>query len=425
VSDESPRRAFARLPFSQGELLSGVYEVCEPLGEGGMGVVFEAHDRLLARKVAIKVSHHGVDPKYLRREAQAMATVHHPSLTAAFAFGTHRAIDYLVMERLYGVTLRAHTQQLYERGETLSTFEVLDLLIALTDGLSALHRVHIAHRDIKPSNVVLAPGNRAVLMDLGLFVKEAYDGSLGPAGSPAYMAPEVMTDESKPGGWHLADLYSLGVMAYELLTTARPYRANDIATLREQHATRRPIPLNDLRPDLPQPLATLVEALLAIRPADRPESAEFVLRQLRKVRIDLGASMHHDSGAPRPFTVLIVDDDPALMAVMAATVSSVVPGARIVTASDGRQALEMVRRTIPDVVLLDLYMPNMSGIEVCMHLRATRSSEQTRIVSVSGRAQIGDVQLLQQLGIVHFVTKGPELRTTLAGVLQLAHRAYR
>lgn len=423
ISGDLPRKLVARLPFAQGELLSGVYEARDALGEGGMGVVFEAHDRLLNRKVAIKVSHPGVDPKYLRLEAQAMAAVHHPSLTAAFAFGTHRAIDYLVMERLYGVTLRAHTQRIHQNGEVLGTFEALDILLSLADGLAALHRAQLAHRDLKPSNVVLAPGNRVVLMDLGLFVREAYDGAQGIAGSPPYMAPEIMSGMQKPGGWHLADLYSLGVMAYELFSGARPYVGTDIVALLRQHEAREFTPLDELRPDLPEGLTSLIQRMISIRPDERPEGAESVLRQLRRIRTELGSRTHHDSGAPRPFTVLVVDDDPAVIAAMAGTVQSVVPGARIITASDGMQALEMVRRTIPDVVLLDLYMPQMNGIEVCMHLRTTRVTERTTIVSISGRAQMGDLQLLQQLGIVHFVQKGPELRSTLAGVLKLVHRA--
>ncbi len=425
VSGGEAQKSLTRLPFMRGELLDGVYEVGDPLGEGGMGAVFEAHDRLLNRKVAIKVSHPGVDPNYLRLESQALASVHHPSLTAAFAFGTHRAVDFLAMERLYGVTLRAHTERIHGAGASLSTIEALDILVPLADGLAALHRAQLAHRDLKPSNVVLAPNNRVVLMDLGLFVREGYDGPHTLAGSAPYMAPEVMTGQPKPRAWHLTDLYSLGVLSYEILTGHRPYAGTDIMSLIRQHARKETTPLGELRPELPAKMLTLISSMLQLNPADRPDSAEDVVRQLRKIRMDQGALVHHDSGAPRAFTVLAVDDDPAVLAVIAQTVKRVLPGARIVTASDGKEALEMVRRTLPNVVFLDLYMPTMSGVEVCMHLRATRVTEETTIVSVSGRAQISDLQLLQELGIVHFVSKGSDLTSTLEGVLKLVHRASR
>jgi serine/threonine protein kinase len=421
IADDEHRADSARIPFASGELLAGVYEVRDALGQGGMGVVFEAQDRLLSRRVAIKVSHPGVDPKYLRLEAQAMAAVPHPNTVAVHAFGTHRGIDFMVMERLYGVTLRAHTRRLSSAGQTLTVRESVDIMLSLADALSAIHRAQLAHRDIKPSNVLLAPGNRVVLMDFGLLVREAYDGAHGVAGSPAYMAPEVILGRNRPGAWHLADLYSLGVVAFEMLSGRKAFSSPDVRAITEHHSAGRSFSLAAERPDLPSELSFVVDSLLAHDPEERPPSAELLVRQLRSTREALGGRLAQ--AVSRPFTVLIVDDDPAMVALLSACVRQVSPRASVLTAHDGGQAVELVRRALPDVVLLDLQMPTMNGIEVCMHLRATPLTERTTIVSVSGTAQSSDLQLLQQLGIVHFVAKGPDLRPKMLSVLGPLHRA--
>jgi serine/threonine-protein kinase len=421
VADEEDRARSARIPFAMGELLAGVYEVRDALGQGGMGVVFEARDRLLNRRVAIKVGHPGVDPKYLRLEAQAMAAVQHPNTVQVHAFGTHRGIDFLVMERLYGVTLRAHAKRLARTQQSLTVHESVDILVALADALAAIHRAQLAHRDIKPSNVLLAPGNRVVLMDFGLLVREVYDGAQGVAGSPAYMAPEVLLGVQKPGSWHLADLYSLGVIGYECLTGRKAFSAVDVRFIAAFHDAGGALSLPVDCEGIPADLRAIVDTLLSKDPEQRLPSAEVAMRQLRAVRASLGGRAVEQE--QRPFTVLIVDDDPAMVALLSACVREVSPRARLVTASDGGQAVELVRRSVPDVVLLDLQMPTMGGIEVLMHLRATKLTERTTIVSVSGTAQSSDLQMLQQLGIVHFVAKGPDLRTRMLSVLRPLHRA--
>lgn len=422
VADEEDRSQSARIPFATGELIAGVYEVRDALGQGGMGVVFEARDRLLNRRVAVKVGHPGVDPRYLRLEAQAMAAVQHPNTVAVHTFGTHRGVDFLVMERLYGVTLRAHARRLARVQQSLTVVEALDVLVSLADALAAIHRAQLAHRDIKPSNVLLAPGNRVVLMDFGLLVREVYDGALGVAGSPAYMAPEVLLGVQKPGSWHLADLYSLGVIAYEMLTGRKAFSAVDVRFIASFHEAGGTLSLPAESEHIPQVVRSAVDALLSADPEQRPPSAEFLLRQLRAARAALPGP-HNKLEEHRPFTVLIVDDDPAMVAVLSMCVREVSPRARLVTANDGGQAVELVRRSVPDVVLLDLQMPTMNGIEVCMHLRATHLTERTTIVSVSGTAQSSDLQHLQQLGIVHFVAKGPDLRARMVSVLRPLHRA--
>ena len=210
--------------FSPGEVLAETYVIRAVLGAGAMGQVFEAYDRALNRKVAIKAGWPGLEGAPIRKEAQAVAAVRHASMPIVHAVGVHRGVEYVVMERVYGLSLEAYLDKKRAVGEALSIDEVMGLLLAIADGLSAVHRAGIAHRDIKPGNVMLAPDNRVVLVDFGLFLPE-FDVCSPETidGSPQYMAPEVIRNRVEAGLGHLNDLYALGVLAFELLTGELPF----------------------------------------------------------------------------------------------------------------------------------------------------------------------------------------------------------
>ncbi|MBI5536434.1 MAG: protein kinase [Deltaproteobacteria bacterium] len=403
--------------FRSGELIDGIYEIRSVIGSGGMGQVFEAEDRALRRKVAIKAAWPEVDASYLRREAQVMAAVHHPGLPAVHALGRWRDCDYVVMERIYGLSLRAHLLQRQRRGEPFRSDEVVDILIGIADVLASIHRAGVAHRDLKPANLMLAPGNRIVLLDFGLAVAEfeAGKGTLV-VGSPSYMAPEAIRADVASGSAHLLDLYALGIIAWELLTGCPPFDSQDIAETFRQHITS-PVPeLTPSRPDVPRALVDIVRELLSKDPGDRTPNSDHVAWQLRQVR-----TPSPTAATSRPFSVLVVDDDEDLQRVLQFYVRIAVPDARIRSALDGEKALEAVGEDPPDLMLLDLSMPRMNGIEVCMLLRGTHRADGCTIVSVSAAAQEHDVDLLRSLGIVHFVPKGPGLSDKLVAVIRKVH----
>jgi eukaryotic-like serine/threonine-protein kinase len=397
--------------FSIGELVSGVYEVRSVLGSGGMGQVFEAQDTVLNRRVALKVAWPDLHES-IRKEAQALAAVRHPSMVTVYTVGEHRSIEYIVMERVYGVPMDAYLGRRKAKGERLPASEAIELLSAIGEGLQAVHRAGIAHRDVKPANIMLAPGNRVVLMDFGLFLPE-FDMAGQPtvAGSPQYMAPEAIANEVEPGAGHLVDLYALGVLAFEMLAGELPFGGDDVNEVWDKHVNQPAPELAPLRPDAPRGLVALVGDLMAKDPRDRPQSVEAVLWQLAKLR-------GHAGQRAEQLAVLIVDDDPQIQRVLSFYVRKAVPDAEIRTASDGDGALEQVRQRAPDLMLLDLQMPRMNGIEVCMYLRGARMAERCTIVSVSAGAQEHDVQLMQQLGITRFVSKGPGLGERIVAVTQ-------
>ena len=150
-----------------GEIVAATYEITAVLGAGGMGIIYEARDVRLNRVVALKVARHVGDAQLLRKEAQGLAAVRHPNLVGVHALGEHDGIDFIVMERIHGKTLEALLDEAKRARRRLPIAEIIDWLIAVTDGLTAVHGAGIAHRDVKLGNVMVA-GDRVVLMDFGL-----------------------------------------------------------------------------------------------------------------------------------------------------------------------------------------------------------------------------------------------------------------
>ena len=393
--------------FRVGDLLGGAYEIRGVLGSGGNGQVFEAHDRLLNRRVAIKAAWPS-DPRLgtlLRREAQALAAIRHPTLVTVHALGVHQGTDYFVMELVPGVTLEDHLTRHRKTGGPLSVDEALDILISVAEGLAAVHRAGIAHRDVKPGNIMLAPGNRVVLTDFGLVVPEFAAGSEF-MGTPTYMAPETILGAVRPGSAHLVDTYALGVLAFELVTGAPPFDAANVAAVVRQHV-EAPVPEVT---GVPPKLGALIQEMLAKDPDLRPQQLEGVvwrLRALRTQRVDASA---------KPFGVVIVDDDKDIAKLISMYVRAAAPKAEVTIATRAAAALELVRAHPPTLMIIDLMMPEMNGVELYMYLRGERLAEHCTIVAVSAGARPGDVELLYELGVAHFVAKGPELRPRLTEI---------
>lgn len=402
--------------FQPGEVLAENYEIRSLLGAGGMGQVFEAHDRALDRLVAVKAAWPGLPGPPLRNEAKALAAFRHPSLVTVHTLGQHRDTDYIVMERVYGVSLAELLHQKRMASERFEPRIVLEMMTAIAEGLAVVHRAGIAHRDIKPSNFMSTPDGRIVIMDFGLFLPEfdmATQDSI--AGSPPYMAPEALANVLEPGSGQLVDIFALGVTTYELLTDRLPFNGSTLEDLWE--AQKRVVPdVRKYRPDVSDEFADLIREMLHRDAAARPQSAEALAWQLKRLSPD-----HKRKAAAKPVTkVLIVDDDRDIARVMGFYAKRALGEVELFEANDGEAALEMAAKHEPDVMLLDLHMPKMNGIEVCMYLRGSKMADNCKIISVSAGAQHHDKQLLFQLGITHFVEKGPKMGEKLTETLRTA-----
>jgi serine/threonine protein kinase len=230
----APWMEFTRLvsPFTPGEVVLERFEIVREIGEGGMGMVYEAFDRRLQHRVAIKAAKPGFQ-RLLSPELRAALRVSHHNIcreheihTAPTEWGE---IDFLTMEFLDGPTLSAHLKESGKLGHE----EALDIACQLCAGLIEAHQSGIIHRDLKNGNVMLCRNEdgsrRAVITDFGLAGPSLPSGEL--AGTPAYMAPELWRGEPAS---QLSDIYALGVVLYEMVAGHRPYQREDDAQLGKQ-----------------------------------------------------------------------------------------------------------------------------------------------------------------------------------------------
>jgi tetratricopeptide (TPR) repeat protein/TolB-like protein len=257
------------------------------LGRGGMATVYLAHDLKHDRPVALKVLNleltATLGPHRFQREIRTAGRLQHPHILGLHDSGDAAGQLWFTMPYAQGETLR---QRLRREGE-LPLPEAVRIVRDLADALAYAHSHGVVHRDIKPENVILTP-RHAMLADFGVAkaVSAAADDATGEAltsvglalGTPAYMAPEQASADLAID--HRADLYALGIVAYEMLTGQPPFPGRSPAQLLAAHATERPRPVAELRPAVPPSLSNLVMRLLEKHPADRPQGADEVLRLL-------------------------------------------------------------------------------------------------------------------------------------------------
>ncbi len=255
--------------------LNDRYLIESVLGVGGMGVVYRAQDTLIERDVAIKVASSGYlgteGRSRLVMEARAAGSLNHPNIVTIFDIGEANGQTYIVMEFVAGQTLAAH------RPDSLE--ETIKIAKQICAALMHAHEKDIIHRDLKPENVMILPGETLKLMDFGLArsvsSRLTKEGQL--VGTVLYMSPEQAMGEELDGR---TDLYSLGVMLYELTTGQLPFQADDPFAIITQHLNAPPVPPKAHREDLPGYLNNLILNLLEKEREKRLESAAVVLELL-------------------------------------------------------------------------------------------------------------------------------------------------
>lgn len=265
-------------------VIAGRYELERRLGIGGMSTVQLALDRRLERHVAVKLlaEHLADDPAFVsrfRREALAAARLVHPNVVQVFDFGFDEAAHqhFIVMEYVKG---RSCAELLRERGH-LDVQEAVDVLVQACRGLDYAHRNGVVHRDVKPGNLLRSDDDVVKLADFGI-AKATEQSSITQVGSvlgtAAYLAPEQARGED---AGPRADLYSLGVVAYQLLSGRLPYEATSLSELALKQQREAPMRLDDLNPAVPQTLSDAVAMALALEPGGRPADAATFERYLR------------------------------------------------------------------------------------------------------------------------------------------------
>jgi eukaryotic-like serine/threonine-protein kinase len=278
--------------------IAGRYRVEGRLGVGGMSTVHLALDQRLERYVAIKLlaEHLADDPTFVsrfRREALAAARLVHPNIVQVFDFGFDEGHHqhFIVMEHVPG---NSCAELLRDRGH-LDVEQAVEIVAQACRGLDYAHRNGVVHRDVKPGNLLVSDADVVKLADFGI-ARATDQSSITQVGSvlgtAAYLAPEqARGEEAGPR----ADLYSLGVVTYQLLSGRLPYEANSLSELTLKQQRESPIPLDDLNPNVPRELAQAVAMALAIEKESRPPDAMVLAEALRNGARGLAPV---DGGAP-------------------------------------------------------------------------------------------------------------------------------
>jgi serine/threonine protein kinase len=385
------------------------YRILELIESGGMGTVLKAQHLFLKRLVALKVVNQGLvrDWKMRKRfliEMQAAAQLYHPNIVTVYDADVVGDTTFFVMELVDGVALH----RVVKKSGPLPIREACEYAQQTAAGMQHALECNILHRDIKPNNLMLTPQGTIKILDFGLarYITEVVaedsnseiglhstdfvfsDAAKGGAsseqpktipvsrrltsramGTPDFLAPEVALDPTRADV--RADIYSLGCTLYFLLTGRLPFPIANIYEKLHHHCNEEATPLRELRPEIPERLAAIVDRMMAKSPAERYPTPADVIEALKPF-----AAFHRG-------TVLVVDDDAFIRTSMTSELQD--QGFSVQTAQDGLEALNLLRNgPAPELILLDLKMPGMDGFQFLQEREADPALAAIPVVVMSG-----------------------------------------
>ncbi len=447
----------------------GKYEIHDVLGKGAMGVVYKGWDPAISRGVAIKAitksSLHADDLKHVmnrfRHEAQAVGRLVHPRIVQIYDYGEDDQTAYIVMELVNGKTLAEHLEQ----EVSYEIREVGEIIGQLLDGIGHAHAEGVIHRDIKPSNILINNDGRIKISDFGIAHIEASNltqvGDM--LGTPHYMAPEQFLGMEVDA---LADLFSIGVIAYELLAGKKPFTGSS-ATVMQQVLNQRPADPSQMNPGLSPLMDRVLQKALAKKREDRFQSArEFseAFRDALDATLGPGSAEAPAAGAAAPDSAALLDAArllnagvsitaaqpagdvlPALSGDSAISLDRGVKQARLLviddeeriltalkslfrsryhvfTTTDGYKALDFIRRYHMHVIISDQRMPVMVGVELLRQSREI-SPRSVRILLTGYSDLAAIVGSINEGEVYRFISKpwdNRELQTIVAEAVTIA-----
>ncbi|HEV2008416.1 MAG TPA: protein kinase [Burkholderiales bacterium] len=438
----------------------GKYEIQGVLGKGGMGVVYKGFDGAIARSVAIKaITKASLDADELkhvmerfRHEAQAVGRLVHPRIVQIYDYGEDDEVAFIVMELVNGRTLHEHlTQEIkYE------TREVGEIIRHLLDGIGHAHSEGVVHRDIKPSNIMINADGRIKISDFGIArIDSSNLTQIGDVlGTPHYMAPEQFLGTEIDA---LADLFSIGVIAYELLTGRKPFSGNT-AIVMQQVLNERPPDPSHLNSRLSPLMDRVLHKALAKKPEERFQSAREFADAFREA---LDITLNSDAAAPalpdsaallsaarllnagpvfaaselppaltgdsaitldtsiRKGRLLVIDDEERILTALKSLFRR---RYHIFTTTDGNKALDFLTRYKMHVIISDQRMPAMQGVELLRRSREI-SPHSVRILLTGYSDLAAIVGSINDGEVYRFISKpwdNRELQTIVAEGVTIA-----
>ena len=258
----------------KGQKINDRYEIIKSIGEGGMANVYLANDTILDRMVAVKVLRGDLsDDKFVRRferEALSVSNLSHPNIVEVYDVGVEDGNHYIVMEYIEGKTLK----QLLKKRETLTLSEVIDIMTQLTDGIAHAHESYIIHRDIKPQNIMIEDDGRIKITDFGIAMAlnaTQLTQTNSVMGSVHYLPPEQASGKSATVK---SDIYSLGILMYELLTGNVPFKGDNAVEIALKHMKDKLPSVRKQDPSIPQSVENIILKAAAKNPRNRYDSAK-------------------------------------------------------------------------------------------------------------------------------------------------------
>ena len=269
--------------LSNGQKIGERYEIVKSIGEGGMANVYLAQDTILDRKVAIKVlrgdlSH---DEKFIRRfqrEALSVSNLSHQNIVEVYDVGEENGQHYIVMEYIEGKTLK----QLLQKRGSLTLSEVVDIMSQLTDGLAHAHNAYIIHRDVKPQNIMIEDDGLIKITDFGIAMalnSTQLTQTNSVMGSVHYLPPEQANGK---GSTIKSDIYSLGILMYELLTGSVPFKGDNAVEIALKHLKEKIPSIRRQNPTIPQSVENIVLKATAKNPKNRYETVSDMNKDLKE-----------------------------------------------------------------------------------------------------------------------------------------------
>jgi len=403
-------REIAFDPLCRGAVIEGGYEVGERIGSGGMGIVYRGTDTRLLRPVAIKIMRpdrlHEPWPEQFIHEARLMAGIHDPNVVDVYHLGSVGDLPYFVMAYVKGRELR---EWIVEQGGNPSVDEAFKIIENLCRGVQAIHDAGAIHRDLKPENVLVRDDLSLAITDFGLSqLLTASPEKLGEAlaGTPAYIAPELITHTTQPELATRIDVYALGVMAYELLTGSLPFGGSGrpLWVLQAQVFETPELP-SVRRPGLSDAYDQVFARVLAKDPSERFDSPQDFLFALSLAY----ESVKLKKRSPR---ILVVDDEETHLDYVIEMLRIHVPHAHVIGTTDATSVLSRCRISPPDLVLTDLCMPDVDGMRLVEDVKSDPRLARSKLVVMTGLGGSDSWKKLDALGCDDILLKpfdGPKL----------------
>ncbi len=404
-----------------GRKLKNRYEIIEHLGDGSTATVYRARDTKLTREVALKVLLSRVRENTRKRffqEAIAAAQLNHPNIMAIYdADEDVDDIHFLVVEYVEGYPLSYYIPSPPE------TVVNLGRQIALA--LNYAHEHHIIHRDIKPANIKVTPEGQVKIMDLGLALpKEATrvtaDGMV--IGTPAYLSPEQAQGHKLD---HRTDIYSLGVVLYEMSTGQLPFDADEISALLLQQVKQPPPPPRLVAPDMPEALEKVILTALEKNPVRRYQTCGALAEGLAAVYSTEATREAPGPVGPPPrlprdkpaIRVILADDHTILRKTLVSFLEEKDDFVVVAEAADGEAALKQTLLLLPEVLLLDLNMPGKGGLEILPTVR--QEAPHVKVLILTGREEDWYIMRALRAGAHGYLLKSAAEDELLDGIVKV------